>query len=367
MKKFIVLLSMFLFTLGLYSQNEDNNKSKVSEKLIDYVNEGNVKEVENILKEYNSYVNNRNYEGFTLLSLAVIRNNIEMAELLLKYNADVNAEVDLTDSVLIGAVDNNNMEMVKLLLSYGADIDYQGFRGRTALFCALEYNRKENIEMVKLLIKNKADVNIAYDGDYENEETPLMYAAMKGYKETVKILIENKADINKRNIYNANALIYAYMYGHDDIANILLQNGSDSLDKSLKVCNLNKETLLSYDVPLITAAVYSTNEVFLQKLIDNGANVNYKNYDEKTALIEAASYNNINAVKVLIKNNADLNVQNKQGKTALMWACHSGNLEMTKMLLDAGADKSIKRGNYDALYYAREYGKNEEIIKLLTQ
>ena len=365
MKKLIFIL--FLFSLYLYSQTADKNKSIVSEKLIDYVNEGNVKEAENILKKYNDYVNNRNYEGFTLLSLAVIRNNIEMAELLLKYKADVNAEVDLTDSVLIGAVDNNNMEMVKLLLSYGADIDYQGFRGRTALFCALEYNRKENIEMVKLLIKNKADVNIAYDGDYGNEETPLMYAAMKGYKETVKILIENKADINKRNIYNANALIYAYMYGHEDIADILLQNGSDSLDKSLKVCNLNKETLLSYDVPLITAAVYSTNEVFLQKLIDNGANVNYKTYDNKTALIEAADYNNINAVKVLLKNNADVNVQNKYGMTALMWACRKGNLEMTKMLLNAGADKNIKDGNYDALYYAREYGKNEEIIKLLTQ
>lgn len=302
-----------------------------------------------------------------MLSLAVMDNNIEMAELLLKYKADVNETVYLTDSVLILAIDNNNMEMVKLLLSHGADIDYQGFRGRTALFSALEHNRKENIEMVKLLIKNKADVNIAYDGDDENEETPLMYAAMKGYKETVKILIENKANINKRNRNNANALIYVYMYGHDDIADILLQNGSDSLDRSLKVCDLNQETLLSYSVPLITAAVYSTNEVFLQKLIDNGANVNYKNYDEKTALIEAASYNNINAVKVLIKNNADLNVQNKQGKTALMWACHRGNLEMTKMLLDAGADKSIKRGNYDALYYAREYGKNEEIIKLLTR
>ena len=363
MKKLIFIL--FLFSMYLYSQTD--NKTKAYERLREYVNEGNVKEAENILKQHNVNINNLDYEDFTLLSIAVMDNNIEMAELLLKYKADVNTAVSDGDTALILAVDNNNMEMVKLLLSYGADIDYKGFRGRTALFCALEYNRKENIEMVKLLIKNKADVNIAYDGDYENEETPLIYAIMKGYKETVKILIENKADINKRNRNNANALIYAYMYGHEDIANILLQNGSDSLDKSLKVCNLNKETLLSYDVPLITAAHYSTNEVFLQKLIDNGANVNYKNYDEKTALIEAASYNNINAVKVLIKNNADLNVQNKQGKTALMWACHSGNLEMTKMLLDAGADKSIKRGNYDALYYAREYGKNEEIIKLLTQ
>ena len=363
MKKLIVLFNIFLFSICLNAQIV--NKSKVSEQLRDYVYEGNIKEVENILKKYDVDINNY-YDGhFTLLSDAVINNNIEMAELLLKYKADINAVVDIKSSVLMIAVDNNNMEMVKLLLSYGADIDYQGFRGRTALFCALEYNRKENIEMVKLLIKNKADVNIAYDGDYENEETPLMYAVMKGYKETVKILIENKADINKRNIYNANALLYAYMYGHEDIADILLQNGSDSLDKSLKVCDLNQSTLLNHNVPLINAAHYSTNEVFLQKLIDSGADVNYKNDD--TALTEAASYNNINAVKVLLKNNANVNVQNYYDMTALMSACRNGNLEMTKMLLDAGADKSIKRGNYDALYYAREYGKNEEIIKLLTK
>ncbi|MDA1468206.1 ankyrin repeat domain-containing protein [Brachyspira hyodysenteriae] len=180
-------------------------------------------------------------------------------------------------------------------------------------------------------------------------------------------MIANKADINKRNINNANALIYAYMYGHEDIADILLQNGSDSLDKSLKVCRLNQSTLLSGNVPLINAAEHSTNEVFLQKIIDNYADINYKTYDCKTALIEAASYNNINAVRVLLKNNAEVNVQNNYGMTALMWACHSGNLEMTKMLLEAGADKNIKDGNYDALYYAREYGKNEEVIKLLTQ
>ena len=360
MKKLIFIL--FLFSLYLYSQTD--NKTKAYEQLREYVNEGNVKEAENILKKYNVNINNLDYEDFTLLSIAVMDNNIEMAELLLKHKADVNTVVGDGDTALILAVDNNNMEMVKLLLSYGADIDYKGFRGRTALFCSLEYNRKENIEMVKLLIKNKADVNIAYDGDYENEETPLMYAIMKGYKETVKILIANKADINKRNRNNANALIYAYMYGHEDIANILLQNGSDSLDKSLKVCDLNQSTLLNLNVPLINAAHYSTNEVFLQKLIDSGS---YKDYDYDTALREAASYNNINAVKVLIKNNADVNVQNRDGMTALMSACYNGNLEMTKMLLDAGADKSIKRGDYDALYYAREYGKNEEIIKLLTK
>lgn len=58
-------------------------------------------------------------------------------------------------------------------------------------------------------------------------------------------------------------MIYAYMFGHDDIADILLQNGSDSLDKSLNVANLNEETLLSDNAPLINASRNSTNEIFL--------------------------------------------------------------------------------------------------------
>ena len=365
MKKLIVLFNIFLFSLCLYTQTD--NQNNISEQLRDYVYEGNIKEVENILKKYNVDINKYYDKYFTLLSDAVINNNIEMAELLLKYKANVNAVVDIKDSILMIAVDKNNIEMAKLLLSYGADIDYQGFRGRTALFSALEYDRKENIEMVKFLIKNKADVNIAYNGDRGNEETPLMYAAMNGYKETVKILIENKADINKRNINNANALIYAYMFGHEDIADILLQNGSDSLDKSSSAANLNEATLLSDNAPLITAVNYSTNEVFLQNLIDNGADVNCLNYNGGTALIDAALNGKINFVKLLIKNNADVNVQNRGGMTALMRACHRGDLEMTKMLLDAGADKSIKKGDIDALYHAREYGENEEVIKLLTK
>ena len=84
-------------------------------------------------------------------------------------------------------------------------------------------------------------------------------------------------------------------------------------------------------------------------------------------MIDAALNGKINFVKLLIKNNADVNVQNRGGMTALMRACHRGDLEMTKMLLDAGADKSIKKGDIDALYHAREYGENEEVIKLLTK
>ena len=219
--------------------------------------------------------------------------------------------------------------MVKLLLSYGADINQKCDLEGNALFYALDYYTKENIE-------------------------------------TVKILIANKAEVNKRNRNNANALLYAYMFGHKDIVDILLQNGSDSLDKTLESCDLNQRTFLTMNIPLVTAIMHLDDDAFLQKLIDNGADVNCRAPDDYTALMIAASLNDAGAVKVLLKNNANVNLQNRYGLTALMNACMNGNLEIAKMLLDAGANKRIKSNEKkDALYYAKIRGKNIELIRLL--
>ena len=208
-------------------------------------------------------------------------------------------------ALILSVIYHKNIEMVKLLLSYGADINQKCDLEGNALFYALDYYTKENIEMVKFLIANKAEVN-------------------------------------KRNRNNANALLYAYMFGHKDIVDILLQNGSDSLDKTLESCDLNQRTFLSMSIPLVTAIIHLDDDAFLQKLIDNGADVNCRAFDDNTALMVAASLNDAGAVKVLLKNNADVNLQNRYGITALINACMNGNLEIAKMLLDAGANKRIK-------------------------
>ena len=328
MKKLLILFSMFLFSLCLYSQTAD--ESEVYKQLKDYVNKGNIKETENIIKKYNVDLNHYYDENYTLLAYAVTNDNMAMAKLLLKYKANVNApSYEGMSALILSVIYHKNIEMVKLLLSYGADINQKCDLEGNALFYALDYYTKENIEMVKFLIANKAEVN-------------------------------------KRNRNNANALLYAYMFGHKDIVDILLQNGSDSLDKTLESCDLNQRTFLTMNIPLVTAIMHLDDDAFLQKLIDNGADVNCRAPDDYTALMIAASLNDAGAVKVLLKNNANVNLQNRYGLTALMNACMNGNLEIAKMLLDAGANKRIKSNEKkDALYYAKIRGKNIELIRLL--
>ncbi|ACN83091.1 ankyrin repeat-containing protein [Brachyspira hyodysenteriae WA1] len=149
MKKLLILFSVFLFSLCLYSQTAD--ESEVYKQLKDYVNKGNIKETENIIKKYNVDLNHYYDENYTLLAYAVTNDNMEMAKLLLKYKADVNApSYEGMSALILSVIYHKNIEMVKLLLSYGADINQKCDLEGNALFYALDYYTKENIEIGKI-------------------------------------------------------------------------------------------------------------------------------------------------------------------------------------------------------------------------
>ena len=79
-------------------------------------------------------------------------------------------------------------EIVKALIENGADINIKGHFGYTALH---EACRKNNIDIVNILIKNCADVNIK-SGRYGF--MPLYLACENNYEEIIDILIKNGAN-----------------------------------------------------------------------------------------------------------------------------------------------------------------------------
>jgi len=74
------------------------------------------------------------------------------------------------------------------------------------------------------------------------------------------------------------------------------------------------------------------------QLIQEGADVNAKDREGKTALIIAAEKNLPEVVKLLVAAGADINAKDKQKRTALVVAVEAGNVEVVKLLLAAGAD-----------------------------
>lgn len=109
----------------------------------------------------------------------------------------------------------------------------------------------------------------------------------------------------------------------------------------------------------------------VQKLIQEGVNVNEADSNGSTALMYAISKRKVEVAKYLIGSGADLKAKDKHGYDALIYAVENRQIEIMKILIDKGADVDSRdmRGNiplYPPLYYAIGGGFTKG-VKLLVK
>lgn len=106
------------------------------------------------------------------------------------------------------------------------------------------------------------------------------------------------------------------------------------------------------------------NELTINLLIENGANINTQDNFGATALYMASKKNNPSIVKILLDAGADTELQ-KHGLTPLMVATRKGNLICLKMLVEHGAniDHLDYSGN-NVISYAMQ-SNNPSVLKYL--
>ena len=80
----------------------------------------------------------------------------------------------------------------------------------------------------------------------------------------------------------------------------------------------------------------------VRALIKAGANVKLKNQFGTSALTEAAIIGSAPVIDALLKAGADPNTRNPEGETPLMAVARSGNVEAARRLLEARADVNAK-------------------------
>ncbi len=109
----------------------------------------------------------------------------------------------------------------------------------------------------------------------------------------------------------------------------------------------------------IFKAVRTKDYQLLQKLHDEGANLNVQNSSGQTPLMIAIADNNDFFAKKLIRFGADVNITDKDGETALHYAANVVLPEVAEMLIEAGANinaPSEKNGKKTPLHYAAYRG-----------
>lgn len=331
------------------------------------------------------------------------------AESLIEAGADINS------GALSLAVSKGYVRTVKKLVAKGANINAEDYNGRTALYTAVESEKKEIIEF---LLENGANPNVlaGKDNDYYYYcHSPLTYAVEREDINLIKLLLGKKADPNLTCKNGKNALRSAMIKGKYEIFEMLVEAGAN-----FKAIDENSENNLMY-------AVRNSDLWMVRKMIEIGVPVNARNKRGSTALMLAVSEGAMNSrlekvkalltaradpniindkktvssygefytcesalinvaanadadtekdvplelIDLLISNKADVNFTCENGSNALLRAIRNSQVKGVKKLLEAGADvKGEKRKiALDAAgkVYKSDYNKNriEEIIRML--
>eukprot|EP01083_Nonionella_stella_P099279 279133_1 len=152
-----------------------------------------------------TFVNEKDKEGFTPLVYAVMDGKMTIVELLLNYHdTEVNARDANQVTPLMHAAMRGYANIVQFLLDHKTtndSVNYVDKKGQTALCLAVRYNRPRVVQ----LLLHQDDIEV--DKARNNGRTPLMYAVKNGLFNIVNmLLLSNKVNVNKKDYIHGNTV-----------------------------------------------------------------------------------------------------------------------------------------------------------------
>lgn len=188
---------------------------------------------------------------------------------------------------------------------------------------------KNNIEIVKLLLKKDCDTHVL-----DQEGRTILYIPIKyGYDELLKILVDNGKSkiINIKDSHNNIPLHYAILYKNMYAIKLLLDANTDT-----NITDNKGNTSLHL-------SIYSKSYDICNLIVNKGANINAITLIGESALHIACNYKLHNIIEMLLDNNIDTNIQDNESEfVALMYSISLHDIVAFKMLLKHGANPNIQ-------------------------
>ncbi|WP_298624498.1 ankyrin repeat domain-containing protein [uncultured Legionella sp.] len=255
--------------------------------------------------------------GTTLLFMASMANDIDLLNLILSRDSQfINTATSTGLTPLYVASQRSHTKIIKLLLKNNAEM-------HLALYGAAQHG---HTKIVQLLLKNGATV----DQTIPCNATPLIVASQNGHTETIQLLLRNGSDINHAMDNGTTALNLAAQNGHTGTVRLLLENGSDI-----------NQAMHNGTTPLFIAAKLGRTET-VRLLLEYKAEVNTMSDGGVTPLFMAVQNGHTEIVRLLLKNGADINKEAPNGATPLFVAAYNGYMDTVYHLLTA-PDLDIER------------------------
>ena len=189
------------------------------------------------------------------------------------------------------------------------------------------------LDVVEWLLSVGADPNLRDD---DHSLTPLMEAVSTKNTEPVSLLVENGADLEATRVgreYIETALSMAVGMAHQNMIEELLSHNANPN------FIMNRKGTQADNITLLMLACELKNDILVNLLIKNGANVHLKNSKGQTPLMYACGKRPTErTANVFIDAGAKVNAKDLEGKTALMLACKNLDVNTVKWLILEGAD-----------------------------
>jgi ankyrin repeat protein len=266
------------------------------------------------------------------------------------------------DVELIEACRSGDSTAVERLLKSGARVGCRDDKyGGTPLHWAAFRGRRK---VVAVLLREGAEVNTTNN----DGRTPLMLAAGRGHDKVVQMLLDNGADATSVDTDGRAAVDYASLKGYRRVTRLMRSYAKKrGLGKMAGSQGRTQGSDQSKDRELIKA-LRAGDLDHVKRLLDRRGDVNYKDPEGWTALMEAANKGYGHVVTSLLDRGAEVNAKNKHGFTALLCAAYKGQTEVMKLLLERGADPNTKGyQGWTALVYASINGHIAAIELLLAK
>lgn len=363
---------------------DNSNIKLIIEKLIEDKKEDSLI---NIIEYYEDVLHFNNEHNESLIHLAVKFDNYKLAEYLLKKEINVNKISDFGLSPLLMLVDKD-IKWIELFIEYNNKIDFDSFDNNvnTLLNMLVQQEDYDRINKIIPHVKNINLVNI-------NGFNPILMAINKGNLDIVKILVSNKSDVNCLFNNSSSALDFSLFLNKDEIAKYLKENGAISYD-IMKIVPITEaileEAVLSKDMEKIgyilssytkDSVKYNNNALLnktkdlniLRILVLFGFDINGIGLEYQTPLMNAIIENNNQAIDYLIDNGAFINNYcdiNGETHNCLSLAIKNKNMYVIKKLLNEKIDinfRELKIENADIFNLIKSSLPVRKIKKLVIK
>ncbi|KUL86471.1 hypothetical protein ZTR_08099 [Talaromyces verruculosus] len=323
-------------------------------------------------------------KGLTALQAAVSFGDIEIVKELLNHGADVNAAAGPTGGLtaLQAAVERRHIDLLELLLQAGANVNALSseFYNKTALQCAVKMDWMEGVQ---LLLNYNPEVRMIppYQEFYE-AHSALGWAIVNKNHDMIVLLLNHGAGPNDPVINSQTAPPTAFIYALSlldlpnslEIIELFVIKGADvnscwgshsALEVAIAAVPASVEVVRMM-IELISQTTANQNNDWMEKsltqmtvdcedtadmklvqlLLDAGADINAKNPDDETTILQNfASYGSPKNVEFLLQNGAEVNIPATKWMGApLQEAIRREEIEIANLLLEHGADPLLIHG-----------------------